>query len=295
MTINSEPNGTTYEEVLQWASSFLKGNGQNPHSAEWLLKEQLDWSTTDLLTSRKSDMPQNIRKSYIEGILQASRGIPVQHIIGHEWFFERQFKVTPDTLIPRPETEEWFHRYLSRLPDKPLTVLDIGTGSGVLAISHKLERPQDQVIAVDISLKALEVAKKNAARLNAEVTFMVSDLAQSVSEKVDVVISNPPYISAEEINVMDASVIDYEPHLALFAKEGGLAIYKRLARELPSVLKAESWVILEYGYRQKDQVESIFAEAFPSAQIEMWQDMSANDRALYLFKKEGTHENRGTD
>lgn len=295
MTTNSEPTGKTYEEVLQWASSFLKDKGQNPHSAEWLLKEQMDWSTTDLLTSRKSDMPLNTRKSYIEGILEASKGIPVQHIIGHEWFFGRQFKVTPDTLIPRPETEEWFYRYLSRLPDKPLTVLDIGTGSGVLAISHKLERPQDKVIAVDISPKALEVAKTNAERLNAEVTFIVSDLAQSVSEKVDVVISNPPYISAEEINVMDESVITHEPHLALFAKDDGLAIYKRLAGELPSVLKPESWVILEYGYKQKDKVESIFAEAFPSAQIEMWQDMSANDRALYLFRKEGIHEDRDTD
>lgn len=295
MTTNSEPTGTTYEEVLQWASSFLKDKGQSPHSAEWLLKEEMGWSTTELLTSRKTDMPLKVRKSYIDGILDASKGIPVQHIIGHEWFFGRQFKVTPDTLIPRPETEEWFHRYLSRLPEKPLTVLDIGTGSGVLAISHKLERPQDKVIAVDISPKAVEVAKTNAARLHAEVTFIVSDLAQSVSEKVDVVISNPPYISAEEITVMDASVINHEPHLALFAKEGGLAIYKRLARELPSVLKAEGWVILEYGYKQKDKVESIFREAFPSAQIEMWQDMSGNDRALYLFKKEGIHEDRGAD
>lgn len=290
MTINQEPKGTTYEEVLQWASSFLKAEGQEAHGAEWLLKEQMNWTTTQLLTSRKSEMPLSEWKKYKDGIRKASEGIPVQHIIGHEWFFGRKFKVTSDTLIPRPETEEWLNQYLSRLPDKPLTVLDIGTGSGVLAITHKLERPNDRVIAVDISPKALAVAEENAARLKADVTFKTSDLAQSVREKVDVVVSNPPYISADEIEVMDASVINHEPHLALFAEEEGLEIYKRLARELTAVMKPECWLILEYGYRQKNQVESIFTEAFPQAHIEMWKDMSSNDRALYLFKEEVTHE-----
>lgn len=295
MTINSLPQGKTYEEVLYWASSFLKEKGQSPHSAEWLLKEQLNWSTTDLLTKRKSLMPNQDKDSFVEAINKASKGIPVQHIIGHEWFFDRQFKVTPDTLIPRPETEEWFYRYLNKLPDRSLTVLDIGTGSGVLAISHKLERPQDTVIAVDISPQALAVAKHNAKRLNAEVTFKLSDLTEAVSEKVDVVISNPPYISHSEMGVMDEGVIQFEPHLALFAEDEGLFIYKRLAKELPAILKPESWVILEYGYRQRKQVETIFAEAFLAASIETWQDMSGNDRAIFIYRKEGQDEDGKID
>lgn len=294
MTINSESTGTTYEEVLQWASSFLKAEGQEPHSAEWLLKEMMGWTTTDLLTRRKRQMTLEERRTYISTIKKAARGIPVQYIVGHEWFFDRKFKVTSDTLIPRPETEEWFERYLNRLPDRPLTVLDIGTGSGVLAISHKLQRPQDKVLAVDISSKALAVAQDNASRLSADVSFLTSDLTCSIKEKIDVVISNPPYISREEMAVMDTSVIDYEPHLALFAQEEGLAIYNRLAQELPAVLKSECWIIIEYGYRQKAQVEHIFSAAFPTAHIEMWQDMSGNNRALYLFKEE-TYEDRNNE
>lgn len=286
MNINSLLDCKTYEEVLKWASSFLKNKDQPSHSAEWILKEQLNWSTTDLLTKRKIVMPEKEKTSYSLAILEASKGIPVQHIVGHEWFFDRQFRVTSDTLIPRPETEEWFYRYLNKLPDRPLTVLDIGTGSGVLAISHKLERPEDTVIAVDISSKALKVAEYNAKKLGAEVYFRKSDLMNNINEKFDVVISNPPYISSEEIVVMDESVIQYEPHVALFADEDGLFLYKRLAEELPVFLKQECWVILEYGYRQKNQVKKLFAEAFPGSYIEMWQDMSGNDRAIYLHRKE---------
>lgn len=190
--------------------------------------------------------------------------------------------MTPDTLIPRPETEEWFHRYLKNLPEKALKVLDIGTGSGVLAVSHKLERPQDKVTAVDISPEALAVARKNAWNMGADVNFLESDVTEKVTGSFDLVLSNPPYISQNERSEMDESVLNFEPQLALFADDEGLYFYKKMAEALPRLMNKDGHIILEYGYRQGEQVKAIFEQAFPEADVVIWKDMSGHDRVLHV-------------
>lgn len=273
----------TYHEALNRASSFLNEQNLSPLVAEWLLCERQGWSKTDLVKAHREMMPEKIRKQFDADIVAFLKGKPIQQIVGHEWFYHRKFKVTEDTLIPRPETEEWLNQVLEILPEQSQNVLDIGTGTGILAITTKLERPQDQVTATDISKAALAIAKKNAKNLNAEVRFKQGDLLAPVSgEMFDVILSNPPYISKRELDVMDDSVKKFEPKLALFAEEDGLSIYKQLAESIFEQLNPAGFIFLEIGYKQGKSVLEIFKKACPQAHIEIWQDFSGLDRVVAI-------------
>ena len=273
---------TTYREVLKWASSFLETCKREPIAAELLLKERLNWTKTDIMMHLNEEMPSDVTHQLLQDVSNHGSGMPVQQILGYGWFYERKFKVTKDTLIPRPETEEIVDNFLKGTsPDQKLTVLDIGTGSGIIGITIKKERPLFEVTATDLSSRALGVAQENAAILQAEVRFLAGDLTQPVKEETfDVIISNPPYISDDEISYMDESVLHYEPHLALFADNGGLAIYQRLAEETPAILNPGGEIFLEIGFKQGKKVQEIFQQAFPKAKVTIEKDMSGNDRLI---------------
>ena len=274
----------TYNEVLHRASSFLEKNNHSVFAAEWLMRERLNWTKTDLVRNFREEMPEEQAKQFKQDVKQFNDGMPMQHIIGHEWFYNRKFKVTNDTLIPRPETEEWLDRVLKMLPKKPLNVLDIGTGTGVLAITDKLERPEDVVTATDLSKEALQVASENAKALQADVTFKQGDLFAPIeNETFDVVLSNPPYIGLDELNVMDQSVIDYEPKLALFAEDDGFLIYTRLADSIVNHLNPKAQIFLEIGYTQGKRVAETFKKTLPQAKIEIWKDFNGLDRVVAIF------------
>ena len=276
MTINE-----TYREVLNWASSFLEEAGQEGIAAEILLRERLEWSKTDFILQLNQLVKPEVKEQWINDVKQHSTGIPIQYIVGHEWFFEYKFKVTSNTLIPRPETEEIVDKFLKEAPEKALKVLDIGTGTGVIGITIKKERPQDDVTAIDLSEEALLVAKENGESLHANVRFLLGDLTEPIKkEKFDIVISNPPYIGVDEKKYMDDSVLNYEPELALFAENEGLAVYQRLAKELPSILKPNGQIYLEIGFKQGSAVKALFLEAFPTADVTIEKDMSGQDRLL---------------
>ena len=277
-------NHETYREVLKWASSFLKAAGQEEIAAEMLLRERLEWSKTDFILQLDQLINPMIKKQWTDDIMRHSTGVPIQYIIGYEWFFDHPFKVTSDTLIPRPETEEIVDKFLKEAPKKALKVLDIGTGTGVIAITIKKERPQDNVTAIDLSSQALEVAKENGEKLQANVRFLLGDLTEPVKEEqFDVVISNPPYIGLDEKRYMDDSVLKYEPELALFAENDGLAVYQRLAVELPVILKPGGQIFLEIGFKQGPAVEALFQEAFPTATVTIEKDMSGQNRLLKVM------------
>lgn len=282
MSIKDLSSALTYGEALTRASLFLKKNGKEAHLAEWLLKERFDFSLTDLVQKQRHVMRTDEKEQFIKDILEAVEGKPVQYIVGHEWFYGRRFHVSQDTLIPRPETEEWFDHYIKTLPNRALNVLDIGTGSGVLAISHKLERPQDKVTAVDISPNTLNMAIKNAEEMEADVTFIISDMIKQVTGPFDLILSNPPYIGSEELQAMDDSVLAFEPHEALFAKDEGLFFYKQLAHTLPDILSQTGLIIMELGYKQGQAIKGLYEEAFPKAQVEIKKDFSGHDRTLYV-------------
>ena len=274
----------TYYEVLERASSFLREIHHSSFVAEWLMRERLNWNKTEIVMNYRNIMPYEQMKRFSADFNAFLEGLPMQQIIGHEWFYDRKFKVTEDTLIPRPETEEWLNRVLSILPKKPLDVVDIGTGTGVLGLTMKLERPENSVTITDISEGALLVAQKNAQILGAEVSFKQGDLLEPLKgETYDVVLCNPPYISEDEVDVMDQSVLDHEPQSALFAEDNGLAIYKRLATSIEDYLNPNGQIFLEIGYKQGKSVSKLFGEVFPNAKVEVWKDFNQNDRVVAIY------------
>ncbi len=213
-------------------------------------------------------------------------GKPVQHIIGEEWFYGRPFIVSQDVLIPRPETEELVQGALQRAArlfgERRIRVADIGTGSGAIAVSFQLEYLHAETTATDISEAALVVARKNAERNNVIIDFRQGDLAQPIkNETWDVILSNPPYISEEDVSEMSQTVVNYEPHNALFADEEGLALYRQLAATLPSLLNPKALIGLEIGYLQGEAVSALFQQAFPEATIELVQDINGRDRMVF--------------
>lgn len=273
----------SYFEVLQRASSFLVSKNDSEFAAEWLMRERLDWTKTDLIKHYREIMPEAEAKKFQSDFNQYLKGRPMQQIIGHDWFYGRKFKVTNDTLIPRPETEEWMNSLLKKLPDQPLKVLDIGTGTGVLAITQKLERPNDDVKAVDISNDALKVAKVNAKNLGAKIKFIQSDLFDEIkSEKFDLILSNPPYISEDEIDLMDPSVLKYEPKEALFAENKGLAIYELIVKDIANYLKNDYQIAVEIGYKQGKTVSKLFQTALPEAEVRVWNDFNGLNRLVWV-------------
>lgn len=276
-------NHSTYFEVLSEAATLLEKEDSSSFVAEWLMRERLGWDKTELVKHYSEIMPISEIEQFEKDMNLFLSGQPIQQVIGHEWFYGRKFKVNKHTLIPRPETEEWFDRVQAVLPQKKLRVLDIGTGTGVLALSHKLERPGDEVVATDISGEALEMAQINSERLKADITFKKGDLTEPViNDFFDVVLCNPPYISESEIDLMDESVIRYEPSTALFALDDGLKVYKDLAKSIGKILTDDAFIFLEIGYAQGEAVKTIFQEKFPTAKIEIWKDYNQLDRVVAI-------------
>jgi len=184
------------------------------------------------------------------------KGKPTQYITGKQEFYGRDFAVSPQVLIPRPETELLVETVL-RLRPNPRVVVDIGAGSGAIAVTLALELSRP-VVAVDISPGALDVAARNARKLGATVSFLQADLlAPFADSSVDVIVSNPPYVASADAPSMQREVRDWEPHLALFAGESGMNIYERLIPEARRVLKARGLLALEIGFGQMEAVSAL--------------------------------------
>lgn len=272
----------TYVEVLSGASSFLEANGKEGYAIEYLFLARKNWDKTQWLMNMRNDILPDDEAMIEKDIESLMKNIPPQYLLGYEYFFEYRLKVTEDTLIPRPETEELVALCLSMTESKTKKVVDIGTGTGAIAISLKLARPDWQVTALDISQEALRVAKENAENLHAKINFKRSDVLSSMNEKQDIIISNPPYISQSEWALMDESVRTYEPKLALFAENDGLAIYQKIAAESRDLLQPAGMIFLEIGFQQGRAVQEIFQKAFPEKNVRVHQDLSGNDRMVVI-------------
>lgn len=203
---------------------------------------------------------------------QRREGTPTQYITGKQEFYGREFHVTPDVLIPRPETEHLIEAALAGETACPTSILDVGTGSGAIAITLALET-QAQVTATDISPAALRVAEENASRLGASVTFIECDLVPE--GKFDLIVSNPPYVGLNE--QLPREVRDHEPALALFAGDDGLAIYRRLIPAAAQALNPGGCLILEIGSTQAEQVRSLLA---PLGDPVISTDLAGYDRVI---------------
>ena len=185
-------------------------------------------------------------------------GRPTQYITGHQEFYSRDFRVTPDVLIPRPETEHVVEVALD-VARATRRVLDIGTGSGALAVTLCLEMGVE-TWATEISPAAARVAAGNAARLDAPVHFVVCDLMEAIAAgTMDLIVSNPPYVPLTQREGLQREVRDFEPHVALFAGKTGFELYDRIVADAPRVLKPGGWLIMELGFTSLDHVQALLA------------------------------------
>lgn len=288
--------GNRYFEVLERASSFLDKQGQEGYSILFVFLERKGWTKTDWLLHLKDEITPEDELQINEDLKQLAQHYPPQYLLGYSDFYEHRFLVNEHTLIPRPETEELVERCLKENPNEKLTVVDVGTGTGAIGITLKLARPNWQVTAIDISKEALQIAIENAKALNADVQFMQGDVLKPLQEsKIDILLSNPPYISDAEWSLMDESVRTFEPKTALFAENDGLAIYQQLADEAKAKLKPTGKIYLEIGFKQGEAVKRIFQMAFPEKEIQVAQDLAGNDRMVIVSskKEEGTdHGNK---
>ncbi len=273
-------------EALDWASSFLVDNGREETAARIVMQHILGTSYSGVMLHLQDVLSIEQGEQFVALIEEHANGRPVQYCVGSEEFYGRTFLVDESVLIPRPETEELVLGTVNRIgkifQDKALKLADIGTGSGAIAISMKLECPELIVVATDLSVAALSTAQKNARLLAADIDFRLGDLtAPLVGEKFDVVLSNPPYIAFDEAQEMSNIVLEHEPHSALFAEEEGLMLYRKLAEQLPALMNRPSLIGLEIGYTQGEQVAKFFKDSFPQATVTVGKDINGKPRMIF--------------
>lgn len=216
-------------------------------------------------------------------IKELESGIPVQYIVGNVDFYGNTFKVNKNTLIPRFETElliEKTIKYINKYFNNEIKILDIGTGSGCIAITLNKLLDNSMVTAVDISKDALDVARENNKINNTDVNFIESDVFSNINDKYDVIISNPPYISFDE-DIMDI-VKNNEPYIALYAENNGLYYYNKILKECKNYLNDRFFIAFEIGYLQAKDIIDMINKYFKDVNISVEKDYSDKDRFIFI-------------
>ena len=250
-------------------------------TAEVLLSHALNRERQYLYAHPEEELTEVAWIHYGRYLHQRLQGKPTQYITGRQEFYGREFRVTPDVLIPRPETEHLVEAALTRIKPGD-AVLDVGTGSGAIAITIALETGA-QVYATDISTAALRIAAENARKLQAPVTFLAADLVSCFADgSFDLIASNPPYVPKTDHPALQREVRDYEPHVALFGGPTGLEIYQRLIPETRRVLRPEGRLLLELGYNSLDPVRAMLESAWN--EISTHHDLAGLPRVLAARK-----------
>jgi release factor glutamine methyltransferase len=285
----------TVRRVLMDGTQFLRDAGIESArlDAEVLLGRALDKERADIYLGMESTLNDSDEKIFRESLTRRAQGEPVAYITGHKEFWSLDFVVTPDVLIPRPETELVVELTLEgaimATTKAPLKILDIGTGSGVIAIALAKELPAAEIWAVDVSAAALNIAEVNARRhgVAERIKFLDGDLFNPIAElgrRFDVIISNPPYVLSKEIANLGREVRDWEPKMALDGGPDGLDCYRQIIGGAHTYLAPEGRVLLEIGDDQGTAVAGLFvrAEGFEAATI--FQDYAGKDRVIGASK-----------
>jgi len=260
----------------------LIAQGEEAESLSFVYRSLKNLSFTDFVFALQQEISEEERQLVEDIYRKLANHIPAQYIIGHAEFFGMQLKVDERVLIPRPETEELVKLILAENPKENLKVLDIGTGSGAIALALAKNRPDWTITAADISQDALDLAMENANNQGLTLFFIKSNCFSEISSKYDIIVSNPPYISRVDEAEVGLNVLHSEPHLALFADEDGLAIYRRIAEESKDYLNDGGKIYLEIGYKQGQSVPALFKENFPEKRVRTLKDQFGQDRMVVV-------------
>jgi release factor glutamine methyltransferase len=283
----------TVRRVLMDGTQFLRDAGIESArlDAEVLLGHALDKERADIYLGMESTLNDSDEKIFRESLTRRARGEPVAYITGHKEFWSLDFVVTPDVLIPRPETELVVELTLKEAitTKAALKILDIGTGSGVIAIALAKELPAAEIWAVDVSAAALNIAEVNARRhgVAERVKFLDGDLFDPITElghRFDVIVSNPPYILSKEIANLGREVRDWEPKMALDGGPDGLDCYRQIIGGAHTYLAPEGRVLLEIGEDQGTAVAGLFVPAGRFGAATIFQDYAGKDRVIGASK-----------
>ena len=275
------------EELLREGKKVLEKNNIEEASiiSRSLLQYVLKIDRNKLVINKDEEVENNKENEYIGYIKEVAAGKPVQYITNKQDFMGLSFFVDENVLIPQPDTEilvEEAIKYANQIKEN-VEILDMCTGSGCIGVALAKHVKNAKVTLVDISTKALEVAKKNAKEneVKEKVNFIQSDMFENIKSKFDVIVSNPPYIKTKVINELDLQVQN-EPHLALDGGENGLKFYEILINEAPKYLKENGKIFLEIGYDQKKEVEELARNSKLYKEIETVKDLANNDRVIEL-------------
>ncbi|MBH98289.1 MAG: protein-(glutamine-N5) methyltransferase, release factor-specific [Rhodospirillaceae bacterium] len=250
-------------QMIDWATSLLAGSTQSPRlDAEILMGELISCSRSTIIAFPERTLSKSLRKNYELLIQRRAKGIPVAYLMGQKEFYSLVLQVSPDTLVPRPETEMLVDEVIScTSQQQKASVLDLGTGCGAIALAIKQQRPKFRVVAVDSSLDALLVAIENGARLGLEVEWICSSWLDSIKHCCfDFVVSNPPYVETKKIGLI-SSELSYEPKKALDGGVDGLDSIRQITANLGSVINHGGKIFFEHGYEQAPVVAKLLQDS----------------------------------
>lgn len=247
-------------QAILKACLLLRRQDKEESLAKFLLMYMLDETTEQFSNKLSEELSVEQENRYFDLINKnINEDTPLSHLVGFDYFYDRKFKVTRDVLSPRIETEELIYKvleYIKKSKKDSFRILDLCTGSGIIAITLKKEivEKYTEIVASDISEKALSIAIENANNNNANITFIKSDLFDNISGKFDLIISNPPYISYKDKITIKDNVLKYDPHLALFAEEDGIYFYRKIIENAVHYLSKDGVIFFEIGYDQKEKI-----------------------------------------
>ena len=247
-------------QAILKACLLLRRQDKEESLAKFLLMYMLDETSEQFSNKLSEELSVEQENRYFDLINKnINEDTPLSHLVGFDYFYDRKFKVTKDVLSPRIETEELIYKvleYIKKSKKDSFKILDLCTGSGIIAITLKKEivEKYTEIVASDISEKALSIAIENANNNNANITFIKSDLFDNISGKFDLIISNPPYISYKDKITIKDNVLKYDPHLALFAEEDGIYFYRKIIENAVHYLSKDGVIFFEIGYDQKEKI-----------------------------------------
>lgn len=269
-------------DALTGYEKELGAVGEEPEALSFVYRGLKHWDLTQFVLHLRQEVSEEDEKllSSIFNKLKAHK--PAQYILGFEDFHGLRFLVDERVLIPRPETEELVKLILAENPKTELKVLDIGTGSGAIAVSLKESCPLWQVTASDLSVDALELARENAKLNQVDISFIQSDVFEVISDSFDIIVSNPPYISENDKDEVGINVLASEPKMALFADEDGLAIYRQIIERAAKHLSPQGKLYFEIGYKQGSDLKRLLSLHFPDKCVRVLKDQFGQDRMVVM-------------